>query len=105
MLCNNPTWALNLFSWVIVRKGILPINSKSLWTAVNIAKDVGTPEIPNNMYFESVPVSENNVADCFADFFDCKVKKLVESVTIDQNVYNGARKLVIQNADFITRDR
>ena len=53
------------------------------------------------MYFESVPVSENNVADCFADFFDCKVKKLVESVTIDQNVYNGARKLVIQNSDSI----
>ena len=28
-----------------VRKGILPGNSKSLWTSVNVAKDVGNPEI------------------------------------------------------------
>ena len=27
----------------IVWKGIRPGNSKSLWTAVNLAKDVGTP--------------------------------------------------------------
>ena len=72
-----------------------PGNSKSLWTAINLAKDAGTPEIPNYMCFESVPVSENDVADCFADFFDSKVKKLEESGTIDQNVYNCARKILM----------
>ena len=57
-------------------------------------------------YFQySVPVYDNDVADCFAEFFDSKVKKLVQSVMIDQNVYNGARKLVTQDADFMTRDR
>ena len=33
-------------------KGILQGNSKSLWTAVNLAKDVGTQDIHNNMYLE-----------------------------------------------------
>ena len=56
------------------------------------------------MFFESVPVSENEMADCFANFFNNKVRKLVENVMIDQNVYNGTQKLVTQNADFMTRD-
>ena len=67
----------------IVRKGILPGNSKSLWTSVNLAKDVGTPEIPINMYYEGRPVSGNNIADSFANFFEEKVKKLVDKVNID----------------------
>ena len=33
-----------------VRKGILPGNSRSLWSAVNIAKDTGTDEIPKNIF-------------------------------------------------------
>ena len=32
-----------------VRKGILPGNSRSLWSAVKIAKDTGTNEIPLNI--------------------------------------------------------
>ena len=31
-----------------VRKGILPGNSKSLWKAVKIAKNIGYSPIPNN---------------------------------------------------------
>ena len=33
-----------------VQKSIRPGNCKSLWTAVNLAKDTGTPDIPNNMF-------------------------------------------------------
>ena len=40
-----------------VRKGIRPGNCKSLWTAVNMAKDKGSPEISNNMFLGSFPVS------------------------------------------------
>ena len=57
------------------------------------------------MYYGSVPVSENYIAGCFADFFDVKVKKLVENVTVDQNVQNGTQKTVMGDADFMTRDR
>ena len=36
-----------------VRKGIIPGNSKSLWKAVNIAKDVNSNEIPTKMLVKS----------------------------------------------------
>ena len=39
-----------------VRKGILPGNSKSLWQAVKIAKNVGETTIPDNMSLNSEPV-------------------------------------------------
>ena len=58
-----------------------------------------------NMFFGSVPVSGDRVADCFADFFDAKVKKLVENVTIDPSVQNGIQQNVIGYGDFMIRDR
>ena len=39
-----------------VRKGILPGNSRSLWSAVKLAKDIGTNEIPRNMMCSGVSV-------------------------------------------------
>ena len=87
-----------------VRKGIRPGNSKSLWASVNLAKDIGSPEIPNNMTYGGVPVSGNKIADSFADFFDDKVKKLVESVQIEQNVFNGNQRPLMGDGDFMTRD-
>ena len=45
------------------------------------------------------------VADFFANFFDEKVKKLVEKTSVDQNVQNGTQKIVAEEFDFMTRDR
>ena len=42
-----------------VRKGILPGDSRSLWSAVKIAKDTGTNEIPSNMMREGVSIAVN----------------------------------------------
>ena len=67
------------------------IQIKSLWTTVNVAKDTGTPEIPNNMFLGDIPVSGNKIADCFADFFDEKVKNLVKNVGINELVENGTQ--------------
>ena len=50
-------------------------------------------------------VSGNKAANCFADFFEEKVKRLVESVTIDPNVQNSVQKTVMGGGDFMTRDR
>ena len=88
----------------IVRKGILPGNNKSLWTAVNIAKDIGTPDIPNNMFLKGVAVSGDKIADSFAEFFDEKVKNLVEKTRVDPGVHNGTQKLESGDFDFMTRD-
>ena len=72
-----------------VRKGIMPGNSRSLWSAVNTAKDVGSNEIPSNMYYNEIRIPECEVANCFAAFFVDKVDKIVNSAIIDPTVYNN----------------
>ena len=49
---------------------------RSLWSAVNVSKDVSSNEIPSNMYHNEVRVSDSEVANCFADFFEDKVEKI-----------------------------
>ena len=44
-----------------VCKGILPGNSRSLWSAVKISKDTGTNDIPQNMSCDGVFVACNNI--------------------------------------------
>ena len=55
-----------------VQKGILPGNSRSLWSAVKIAKDTGTDEIPLNMSYKGEPVASDEVAESFAHFVEEK---------------------------------
>ena len=81
----------------------MPGNSKSLWTAVKIAKDTGCAQIPNNMNLKGVPVVGSGISDCFAKFFDEKVKNIVGKVKIDENVYNGNRKIVAGDLNFMTK--
>ena len=75
----------------MVRKNIIPGNSGSLWSAVNVSKDLGTNEIPSNMYYKDRRVPKREVADCFAAYFEEKVAKLVDSATVNPNVYNGKK--------------
>ena len=56
-----------------VRKGIIPGNSKSLWKAVNIAKDVNSNEIPSKMYRDWIEINEEERSESFADFFENKI--------------------------------
>ena len=86
-----------------VRKGILPGSSKSLWTAVKLAKDVGAEHIPTKMNLKGIPVEGSGISDCFAKFFDEKIKSMVEKVVIDNDVYNGKVKMVAGNLDFMTK--
>ena len=85
-----------------VRKGIVPGNSRSLWSAVNMSKDIGPNEIPSNMYHKDMRVPDNEVANCFAVFFEEKVAKIVKSANIDPMVYNGQKKLDATNSNFMS---
>ena len=38
-----------------------PGDSRSLWSAVKIAKDIGTNDIPRNMTREGVSIAEDNL--------------------------------------------
>ena len=53
-----------------VRNGILHGNSKSLWTAVKLAKDIGAEQIPTKMNLNGIPFEGSRISDYFE-----KVKK------------------------------
>ena len=69
-----------------VRKDILPGNTKSLWNSVKIAKDQSVEPIPQKLYKVGNAVDAKNVCDEFACYFDEKVKNIVETTTINENI-------------------
>ena len=87
-----------------VRKGILPGNSKTLWRAVNIAKDMNPPKLPDVFIINDEPIPKNNVPDSFAEFFNNKVKLLANEAKINQNTYNGKAKVITTDENFMTYD-
>ena len=57
------------------------------------------------MTLNSVDVSGQNIAECFASFFDGKVGNIVRETVINPMVYNGHRKMLADNAMFMTSDK
>ena len=55
---------------------------------MNIAKDVNMESLPPKMFLNNILVEQSNLPDTFADFFKKKVNKIVESVNVDETVYN-----------------
>ena len=81
-----------------VRRLITPGNTQSLWRAVKIARDVNVSAIPKQMFVESgISVPDHDLPDTFARFFDKKVKDILTSVSIDEEVYNG-KELINANS-------
>ena len=85
-----------------VRRRIIPGNSKSLWDAVKIAKDINIPKLPNTMYLNNTKIENNLLPDAFAEFFKSKVETIVNEQVISDTVYNGVRKLHSNQANFMT---
>ena len=82
-----------------VRKKIIPGNSKSLWDAVKMSKDIIVNSLPKNMTMNGMPVSEHDRSNSFASFFEEKVRLITDSCIIDPLVYNG-RQLIDYNIIF-----
>ena len=59
---------------------------------------------PKNIYDNGVKISENNVPDTVAEFFDNKVKRLVRDSAIDPNIYNGRQKILSDNVFFMGKE-
>ena len=93
---------LKLNKTSLVRRGILPGNSKSLWTAVKKAKGLNVTQLPETLTLNSLTIPNDNLPDSFADFFSNKVKNIVNECNIDQNVYNGTRKINATSENFMT---
>ena len=74
-------------------------NSKSLWQAVKIAKDVGISTLPKIMKYKDSGIERS---DCFAGFFRDKIDSITSELVIDPNVYNGPKKLDANDSMFMT---
>ena len=85
-----------------IRRKITPGNSKSLWDAVKIAKDVNNPKLPKSMFHNGIKIPEANLADSFAELFKSKVQDIVNEQVISNNVYNGKKKINANTLDFMT---
>lgn len=83
-----------------VRRGIIPGNSKSLWTAVNIAKDINTHSIPSNMTLAGSEIQTKDQPEAFANFFLNKI--LSNNIVVEDSVYNGKRKILSPELMFMT---
>ena len=87
-----------------VRKKIIPGNSKTLWEAVKIAKDIHTPKLPPKMSLENIEIQNIDLPDVFAQFFENKVNKIVNDQQISDSVYNGKRKIWTVDHHFMSID-
>ena len=67
-------------------------------------KDIGSNEIPSNMYHNEIRIPEGEVSNCFAAFFEEKVEKIVKSAIIDPTVYNGQTKMAAADSDFMSEN-
>ena len=54
------------------------------------------------MYHNEKRITEKEVANCFATYFEEKVERFVKSANIDPDVYNGKTKLVAPESNFMS---
>ena len=85
-----------------IKRSVIPGNCKSLWNAVNAAKDIGKSSLPSCMKFKRKIVGKLERAECFAEFFSKKVEEIVTNINVDQGVYNGERKIQSNDSNFMT---
>ena len=85
-----------------VRRVIIPGNTKSLWTAVNIAKDLNNEAIPTPLFNNGNEINPPQIPEAFADYFDTKIKSALAETQIRDNVYNGKRKVISESKMFMS---
>ncbi len=85
-----------------VRRVIIPGNTKSLWTAVKIAKDLNNEAIPSPLFHNGEEINPPQIPEAFADFFDTKIKNALAETQIKNNVYNGKRKVTSESKMFMS---
>ena len=62
----------------LIRWTIIPNNSKSLWDAVKLAKDLNVEAletIPTKMSVDDTEIKKEDLPQAFADYFRLKVEK------------------------------
>ena len=84
-----------------IRRKITPGNSKSLWDAVRLAKNVNIQQLPQKMFKDNINIKNKDLPDEFANFFKSKVDNIVNAQIIKNDVFNGTQKLTPTDLDFM----
>ena len=84
-----------------IRRKITPGNSKSLWDAVRLAKNVNIQQLPQKMFKDNINIKNEDLPDEFANFFQSKVDNIVNAQIIKNDVFNGTQKLTPTDLDFM----
>jgi len=79
-----------------VRKGILPGNSKSLWKAVNIAKNINCTQLPDKLYPNGTEIPTSILADTFAEIFDKKYDNILYFNMISNRLITLNKQIPLQ---------
>jgi hypothetical protein len=69
----------------------IPCKTSSLWKVVKTACDVNVSPMPNVLYLDGVLVPDKEVHGAFPAFFDNKIRKILDEVQIDKDIYNGKK--------------
>ena len=84
-----------------IRKNMKPGDQKSLWDAVSKSQQVEPQNIPDQMERNGKKVNKNERANEFADEFMSKVEKIRSETLITPDIFNGHRKVLDQDKNFI----
>jgi hypothetical protein len=87
-----------------VKRAIIPGNCSSLWRAVKIAKDTNMSGLPNTMFESGGEIPTDQLADKFGAYFDSKIRNVLRDTGVDEEVYNGARKVNAENLFYMDID-
>ena len=79
-----------------------PGDQKSLWDSVSKSQQVEPQNIPDQMEWNGQIVSKHERANAFASEFKNKVEKIHSETRILPDIYNGYRKVIDQDKNFIT---
>jgi hypothetical protein len=88
-----------------IRREIIPGNNKSLWDAVKIAKDIKPTPLPPILTRNGTSYDRMAAPTAFSEYFKSKISVIEESMTIDEDMWNGKKIINSDCFNFMTPER
>jgi hypothetical protein len=88
-----------------VRRKIIPGNNKYLWDAVNIARDKEPTPLPPILTRNGINYDRLVAPAAFSEYSKSKISVLEESMTIDEEIWNGEKIINSESLNFMTPER